>query len=469
LTAWFLPPGGPGSSVEWCFQTVPTAEIRVHASPVAYYDRLAALISQAEENDEIFLIGWSFSLQMIFTEKFGGFPQLWTFLVSAHGRGAKVRLLATPQNDGAGQVAEATNKKLDALVDDQLPKGVSHHQKAVFIRLKSVSHLFVGGIDVTLGRKKWFDVQAEIIGMGADLGRKTLEERWESLKPPLGGLSATQKSLPTGKGDAHQVQFVRTYPPFPKDTTNWKRKYAKDGDHTYYGLLSRAIASAKKTIYLEEQFFQTMGPAPTRVNPVGGSSPRQRSDVPDVPDTLERLLKDAIGRGVKLVVVAAHKAGPLRPPDPAARDALVKTLASSLNPPVLLQTATVTDKLFEDGKLVATFFENFVHSKTWIVDDFDDGFVLIGSGNLWPQSLVSVNVPSESEFGVAFTSKVDGTSLGFPKVPFARALRIRLWERLRQYRAPYYKFPRDASASFDDEIKELRKPIAGIDPFEVMT
>jgi phosphatidylserine/phosphatidylglycerophosphate/cardiolipin synthase-like enzyme len=325
-----------------------------------------------------------------------------------------------------------------------------------------------GGIDLTLGRRDWFDVQAEIIGVGADLGRKTLEERWESVKPPLGGLSATQRSLPPSTGDAHQVQFVRTYPPFPKDATNWKRKYAKDGDHTYYSLLSRAIGNARKSIYLEEQFFQTMGPAPYRTNPTGGSSPRQRSDLPNLPETIERQLRDAVGNGVKLVVVAAHKAGPLRPPDPAARDALVKTLASSLNPPMLLQTATVTDKLFEDGKLVATFFENFVHSKTWIFDDFDDGFVLIGSGNLWPQSLVSVNLSSESEFGVAFTSKVKGGSLGFPEVSFARALRIRLWERLRQYRAPNYKFPRNASATFDDEIKELRKPIAGIDPFEAM-
>jgi phosphatidylserine/phosphatidylglycerophosphate/cardiolipin synthase-like enzyme len=114
-------------------------------------------------------------------------------------------------------------------------------------------------------------------------------------------------------------------------------------------------------------------------------------------------------------------------------------------------------------------YSNFVHSKTWIFDDFDDGFVLIGSGNLWRRSFVSGQAPAESEFGVAFTSKVDGTSLGFPKVSFARALRISLWERLRQYRAPNYKFPRNASASFDDEVKELRKPIAGIDPFEVMT
>lgn len=466
---WFLPAGGPGSPDEWCFQTVPTAEIRVHVSRVAYFDRLAALISQAEENDEVLLLGWAFSLEMIFTEKVKRFPQIGTFLESARGRKASVRLLATPLNDGAGQVADAKARKIDAFVDDQVPPGTSHHQKAVFIKLKSVSHLFVGGIDLALGRRGWYDVQAEIIGAGADLGRKTLEERWESVKPPLGGLSATQRPLPPSKGEAHRLQFVRTYPPFPKDTTKWKRKYAKDGDHTYYGLLSLAIARARKTIYLEEQFFQTMGPAPNKTNPTGGSSPRQRSDLPDVPDTIERLLRDAIGRGVKLVVVAAHKTGGLRPPDAAARDALVKTLASPTNPPVLLQTVPVADKIYDGKTLVRTDFENFVHSKTWIFDDHEeDPFVLVGSANLWPNSLVSVNTPAESEFGVGFTSRADGTSLGFPKVSFARAMRIKMWERLRQYRAPNYTFPRNASASFDDEINELRKPIAGIDPFEVM-
>jgi hypothetical protein len=63
---------------------------------------------------------------------------------------------------------------------------------------------------------------------------------------------------------------------------------------------------------------------------------------------------------------------------------------------------------------------------------------------------------------------VDGTSLGFPKVSFARALRINLWERLRQDRDSTYTWPRDASASLEDEITELRKPIGDSDPFEVI-
>jgi phosphatidylserine/phosphatidylglycerophosphate/cardiolipin synthase-like enzyme len=353
-------------------------------------------------------------------------------------------------------VADAKKEKVpEAVIDDQLHPDTSQHQKAAFIKLEKTTHLFVGGMDVTLGRRKdpgWFDVHAEIIGAGAHLGRKTLEERWESINPPLGGLSSTQKSIPQGTGDAHKVQFVRTYPPFPADTTNWKRTYAKDGEHTYYCLLSRAIAGATKSIYIEEQFFQTMGPAPNRANPAGGSSPRLRSDVPDVPDTLEHLLQDAISRGVKLVVVTNKRS--VGPPNPSLRDTLVQMLKGGTNPAVLLQVPN--DK-------------KFVHSKTWIFDDHtDDAFVVIGSANFWQPSLTSVGLFAEGEFGVGFTSKVDGTSLGFPKVSFARALRINLWERLRQDRDSTYTWPRDASASLEDEITELRKPIGDSDPFEVI-
>ena len=113
--------------------------------------------------------------------------------------------------------------------------------------------------------------------------------------------------------------------------------------------------------------------------------------------------------------------------------------------------------------------KKFVHSKTWIFDDnSEDPFVVIGSANFWQPSLTSVAAWGEGEFGVGFTSKAKGDSLGFPEVSFARALRINLWERLRQDRDASYTWPRDASATLDDEIKELRKPIGGGDPFTLM-
>lgn len=428
----------------------------------SYYARLASLISQAGKNDEIFLAGWSFRLDEFLTDK-----TALEFLEIARGRGARVRLLSTPTHSwgpNASQMAEAAKKNIEAKVDAQLPSGTSFHQKSALIKLENSTHLFLGGMDVTTGRvDEWFDVQAEIIGVGADLGRKTLEERWESVNPPLGGASFSQRSLPTGKGDAHQVQFVRTYPPFPQDTTGWQRSYATAGDHTYYSLICRAIASAKTSIYIEDQFFITMGKAPTRTNPAGGSSPRVRSDLPDLPDTFDRLLQDALGRGVRLVVITANKKGPLPHHDPAGRDTLVRSLKHATNPPTLLHMLPDTAEI---PGYPGPYWPKFVHSKTWI---FDDEFVVIGSGNYWPNSFVSVTSPAEGEFGVGFTSKVDGTSIGFPKATFARALRIRLWERLMRHWNPSFMFTRDASASFEDEVKELIKPWGTFALFEQLT
>src|SRR5262245_31741388 len=191
MANWFLPAGTPGSPDEWCFQTVPTAEVRVYADYWDYYNRLADLIAQAKSNNEIFLVGWGFGLEETLKKD----KSALFFLEAARGRGARVRLLATLSHswsDNATQVRNAVAKKIDAVIDDQLPADALHHQKAVFIKLESTTHLFVGGMDVALGRiDQWFDVQAEVVGLAATLGRKTLEERWESVRPPIGGLSAT--------------------------------------------------------------------------------------------------------------------------------------------------------------------------------------------------------------------------------------------------------------------------------------
>src|SRR5262249_603564 len=83
-------------------------------------------------------------------------------------------------------------------------------------------------------------------------------------------------------------------PTIPSAPPNWKRTCAKGGDHPYYTLPCQAIANTREPIYLEEQFFQAMAPAPKRTNPTGGSSPKLRSDLPDLPDTIERLLADRV-------------------------------------------------------------------------------------------------------------------------------------------------------------------------------
>lgn len=448
---WFLPDAAPGAADAWCFHKADTREVRIHTSYQDYYSRLADLIGQTREGDEVFLVGWGFDLSV---ELKKGQSAL-LFLVSARGRKARVRLLATQSHSWSNNEAameQARNKQLEALVDDQLHPASSntvhlHHQKAAYVRVGSSAHLFVGGMDVTTGRvNQWFDVQAEIIGTGAELGRKSLEERWESLKPPLGGQRFTGRTiLLADKQQAHSVQYIRTYPPFPEDKTDWKRSFAPNGDHTYYALISRAIETATKLIYIEDQFLWSMLTAPKRTHAVGGSTPRQRSDVPDSPDNLESLLANAIGRGVKVIAIGPYEDH--FAPTKTNRKVVVKALSNQKNPPTLLQVRN--DMMF-------------VHTKVWI---FDDDLVVIGSGNVWHKSFVSVLLPAEAELAVAFTSKAPGKQLGYEGVSFARALRIRLWERIKQTREASYKFPRNSSDDPVAEIAALMAPVAGSSAF----
>jgi phosphatidylserine/phosphatidylglycerophosphate/cardiolipin synthase-like enzyme len=443
MTDWFLPPGTPGSADAWCFRTIDTRDVRIFVNYQDYYARLADLFAQMRDGDEVFFVGWGFDLDVELKNKATALH----FLKDAAKR-KRARLVATLGHqwaDNKAQVAKAEKAKVEAVLDDQLLPGQLNHQKAVFIRLARSSHLFLGGMDVSTGRiGGWIDVQAEVIGAGASLGAVTLEERWESVKPSLGAVSATQKSLP-GPDDKpkHTVQFVRTYSPFPTGAAalkTWKRTYAKKGDHTYYALISRAIAAAKKSIYLEEQFLWVVGKAPKREHDAGGSKPRLRSDVPDIPATLEKLLAEAIGRGVHVVIIGPNYDGTS---SQGERKRVTDQLASKRHPPLLLMVQP--DMMF-------------VHSKVWI---FDDEFVVVGSANFWDKSFVSTFRPAEGEFGVGFTSTAKGDALGFPEATFARALRVRLWERIIQSRHPGFTFPRKRTSDFSAEAKELTKNIKG--------
>ena len=456
MTDWFLRPINPDPAEAWCFQVVPTGPINIYYNYTPYYERLAQLISQTDGNgDEVFLAGWEFRMNVPMKDK----KSLLEWLQSSRDRKTRVRLLASGNNGNEADVAIAAkgnaegHGKLEALIDNQLDSGRPHHQKAGFFRLKSSSHLFVGGMDISEGRRgRWFDVQAEVMGPAADLGRITLEERWESVTGRRPGNRSTV--IPRGGNAQHQVQFIRTYPPVGKNPPASTRNFAPNGEHTYYELLKKAIGLAKKSIYIEDQFFWTMGSVPPKTAR-SSSDPARRSDISEFPALLEDLLVQAVNRGVKLIVIGPNFDHPDNKDFKDYRIEVVETLkkakTSAANAPVLLKTHP--DILF-------------IHSKTWI---FDDEFVVIGSANHWEKSFVSIRDPAESEFGIAFTSAVDGKPLGIEGATFGRALRLKLWERLRFSLDPNHRFPFSASATLNEEITELRSlNPSGEEPFSDM-
>ncbi|MGS5088311.1 phospholipase D-like domain-containing protein [Hydrogenophaga sp. A37] len=461
MADWFLPQGTPGSPDEWCFHVTLAPEIRFYLTYASYYKRLAELIAKTKGSyDGVFLVGWGFNLE----QPLEGRSTALSVLHKARKKEVRVRLLATPDvgyEQNAEAVRMARDKDINAVLDEQLPpsskSSPSHHQKAVLIDMVVFKKdlygydrfLFVGGMDIVKDRSDWIDVQAELTGNAARVGRLSLEERWRSMTVTNDGDKAITKRdiVEMSKEDVplpHKVQFVRTYPPFPKDRTGWKRSYAEHGDHTYFRLLSNAITQAKKTIYIEEHLLFSMGSAPTEANPRKVTDPPRRSDLPRAANTLEQQVKQAAARGVEVVIVTPNLGEGVFKKN---RDATAKFMA------------TTNKKL----RVLALASTAMVHSKIWI---FDDEFVVLGSANFYGPSQASTDrMPAESEFGFGFTSSNDGRSLGFPKSGFARALRLALWQRLRRQHFAFYQFPDDPKKTFSEEFDELIRPINRQPPF----
>jgi phosphatidylserine/phosphatidylglycerophosphate/cardiolipin synthase-like enzyme len=231
------------------------------------------------------------------------------------------------------------------------------------------------------------------------------------------------------KNDYTYIQFVRTYGKADQQAKDRHRKYALVGDFSYGKLLGHAIDNAKRFIYIEDQFF---------------------FDTNTPSASLDDRLKAAVARGVTIVVVAARMNEIESPPGGLTerRAALIKDLRANV---------AGKDRLYLlQYKLQSPAPQPyFVHTKTWI---FDDQLAVIGSANYWTESMTT-----ESEFGVAIASTL--STKEFPGVPFARALRVKMWERLLKAvpGAPVLK--RDKKATF---LQELAVLTGKGSPFEPM-
>jgi phosphatidylserine/phosphatidylglycerophosphate/cardiolipin synthase-like enzyme len=375
----FLPPDGT-----WRQSYTTRATVAVHTSFKSYCARLLTAFAASKRN--IFLVGMEFALNQRLDDPdqkaANGDPAfdqtLLGTLQQAVNRGVKVRMLWS-----AGYQAESDRARqlgVDSRVDNQM-RTRPFHQKAVYVTQDDEPGkppiLFVGGMDLSNGRNGWFDVQAEIGGAeGGLLGDLTLEERWTSVDrakamPAVTGVPAS--SPPTYTPGQTLIQFVRSYGLDP--SANVGRAYPED--HGYLQLILRAIKSAKKFIYLEEQFFTT---------------------VPAV----DQALADAVNSNADLVVVVI-----------GAR--------VNENEQYYREVGTLRGKTTAKNRFLFLKFKDqkrnpvLIHSKTWIIDD---EFALIGSANYWMGSLAPPGVDIDSEFGVAIMA------------PVVSGLRLTLWNRL---------------------------------------
>lgn len=180
----------------------------------------------------------------------------------------------------------------EALLDERIRRGGSHHQKLFVVRYKDRSHddvAFVGGIDLCHGRRDdarhhgdpqapplderygptppWHDAMAEIRGPAVADVLETFAERWDDATPldhrnpyravvhrmvrmPRHPEALPERWDPPPDAGPHQVQVLRTYP-----RKRPAYPFAKEGERSIARAYTWAFQRARRLISLEDQYF----------------------------------------------------------------------------------------------------------------------------------------------------------------------------------------------------------------------
>ena len=279
--------------------------------------------------------------------------------------------------EGRDQLVRGT--RIRAALDSHERPMHCHHEKVVVVDNEVA---FVGGVDITdlggdrydtpdhpaRGRMGWHDVASRLRGPAvADVARH-VAQRWEAVT----GERVPVES-PAGGADAGgvELQIVRTVPEKLYD-------FAPRGDFRIVEAYLRALRSAERLVYLENQFLWS----------------------PEVVDVLAAKLRRPPSDGFRVVVMLPAK------PNNGADDTRG-------------QLGVLADAAVRGGDghrfLACTLFQPgpgggpvYVHAKIGIVDD---NWLTIGSANLNEHSLFN-----DSEVNVVLRDE-----------SFVRAARLRLW------------------------------------------
>jgi phosphatidylserine/phosphatidylglycerophosphate/cardiolipin synthase-like enzyme len=403
-----------------------------------YFARLSEVLSSLGPGDAVRFTDWRGDGDEYLAD---GGPAIATLIADLCRRGADVRgllwrshsdRLAFSAKENRHLAVEVTEAGGEALLDERVRRGGSHHQKLVVIRHRAFPAgdvAFIGGIDLSHGRRDdishrgdhqpiklsrqygprppWHDVQLEVHGPAvADLDF-TFRERWEDPTPlnHAGRLRARishmtsrdrlARPIPAGPAappgfGGHAVQVLRTYP-----SRRPRYPFAPNGERSIARAFAKAIDRARTLIYVEDQYFWSA--------------------------EIAELLANALRRhrGLQLIGVVP------RYPDKDGR-------LSGL-PARLAQTRAIATVQAAGGNRVGIYdLENevgtpiYVHAKVCVIDDV---WASVGSDNLNRRSWTH-----DSELSCAvIDSDLDGRAphdpggLGDGSRRFARALRLSLW------------------------------------------
>jgi phosphatidylserine/phosphatidylglycerophosphate/cardiolipin synthase-like enzyme len=357
------------------------------------------------------------------------------------------------EQDHVRLVREVNEAGGEILLDERVRRGGSHHQKLVLLRHSAdpdTDVAFVGGIDLAHGRRDdtdhhgdpqpveleprygarppWHDVQLEVHGPAVGDLAHTFRERWEDPTPldhrnPWRAILRTltrqprhPDPLPPVRPDPtpcgpHAVQVLRTYPakrpPYP---------FAPDGERSIGRAYRKAIARARRLIYLEDQYLWSQQAAET--------------------------LAAAMRRSPDLLLVAVVP----RHAEHGGRSADAENVGRHQVLSILRHAG---------GNRVAVFdLENdestpiYIHAKVCIIDDV---WMEIGSDNLNRRSWTH-----DSELSCAVIDStlddrepVDPGGLGDCARRLARDMRIQLW--------------REHLGRSVQDVEDLLDPVSGFD------
>ena len=391
-----------------------------------------------------------------------------------------------------------------SVIDDQnfLPLGL-HHQKILVVKGKDsygISRLiaFCGGVDIASNRLgPYHDVHCKIEGPAARQLLKLFCDRWLDNPNTVGWLkgmdyykeNATEPVVPGGAnmfvqigttfGNGHLAvsransikRILRPIISEIDDLTRFKflkeerrkikqlleyysrltftkiegrgkknyYKFAENGDRSAYWMIVKAIEQAKSYIYLEEQYMMATNLIAKKLNEVINDPNKPNLKIIIViPDS--RITTD---------MVAPYK----------LRGDFIKTLTANKNTSGYTYPHPRISICYRKVELD----HNYVHAKVWLCDD---KYAIIGSANCDNRGYTH---DSEVLAGI-YDSKVDQGDTSrcnqqynprqdilYPRCPFAKELRIRLWKHHLNFEIPKDNpSPKELNTTMDDPQKSLR-------------
>jgi phosphatidylserine/phosphatidylglycerophosphate/cardiolipin synthase-like enzyme len=308
------------------------------------------------------------------------------------------------------------------IIDRKHAQPATHHQKLLVVQGACGLIAFVGGMDIMPnranvnpndGRWPWHDVHVRLRGPAAMECRDVFQERWSDhpesfrLDLKLGGpdhaafptpsekLPAPTVTIPQGglQPPARWVRIGRTYPKLRKWGGGADYGFATQGNYGAWSLVERGIRSARRFIYLEDQYL--------------------------VSRMARQLLIEKLNeKGFQFLLMLMNNSGA------AAED--YKFIVSERNR--FREELRNVDKLGSRWGLYILkraadqdqrkWCGTYMHSKTWIVDD---EFAIVGSANCENRGYT---LNTEAVAAIADDVRVRYAGRGF-----ARQLRIALWHK----------------------------------------